>query len=45
MSQMVQTSSRAKRLREQLTQKQVTILMEAHNGLSAKLAAEAGFTA
>jgi phosphoenolpyruvate phosphomutase len=42
---MVQTSSRAKRLREQLTQKQVTILMEAHNGLSAKLAAEAGFTA
>ena len=45
MSQTVQTSSRAKRLREQLLQKQVTILMEAHNGLSAKLAAEAGFTA
>jgi phosphoenolpyruvate phosphomutase len=45
MSQTVQTSSRAKRLREQLTQKQVTVLMEAHNGLSAKLAAEAGFTA
>jgi len=45
MSQTVQTSSRAKRLREQLTQKQVSILMEAHNGLSAKLAAEAGFTA
>ncbi len=45
MSQTVLTSSRAKRLREQLLQKQTTILMEAHNGLSAKLAAEAGFTA
>jgi phosphoenolpyruvate phosphomutase len=45
MSQTVQTPSRAKRLREQLRQKQVTILMEAHNGLSAKLAAEAGFAA
>jgi phosphoenolpyruvate phosphomutase len=45
MSQAVQTSSRAKRLRDQLLQKQTTILMEAHNGLSAKLAAEAGFTA
>jgi phosphoenolpyruvate phosphomutase len=45
MSQTVQTSSRAKRLREQFLQRDVTILMEAHNGLSAKLAAEAGFTA
>jgi phosphoenolpyruvate phosphomutase len=45
MSQTVQTPSRAKRLREQLRQKQMTILMEAHNGLSAKLAAEAGFSA
>ncbi|MET0388186.1 MAG: phosphoenolpyruvate mutase [Polyangiales bacterium] len=45
MSHMVPTPSRAQRLREQMTRKQVTILMEAHNGLSAKLAAEAGFTA
>lgn len=45
MSHTVQTSSRAKRLRDQLLQKQTTILMEAHNGLSAKLAEEAGFTA
>src|SRR6476469_2492644 len=33
------------RLRQQLTSPEVTILMEAHNGLSAKLAAEAGFEA
>src|SRR5215471_10050929 len=45
MSATVQTSSRAKRLREQLLRKSTTILMEAHNGLSAKLAEEAGFTA
>ena len=37
--------SRAKRLRDQLISDQVTILMEAHNGLSAKLAEEAGFKA
>lgn len=37
--------SRAKRLRELLSRKETTILMEAHNGLSAKLAAEAGFEA
>jgi phosphoenolpyruvate phosphomutase len=37
--------SRAKRLRQMLASKEVAILMEAHNGLSAKLAAEAGFTA
>lgn len=37
--------SRARRLRELLTSKDVTILMEAHNGLSAKLAEEAGFPA
>ena len=34
---------KAKRLRELFTSKEVTILMEAHNGLSAKLAEEAGF--
>lgn len=37
--------SRAARLRRMLTGKDVAILMEAHNGLSAKLAAEAGFQA
>jgi phosphoenolpyruvate phosphomutase len=37
--------SRAKRLRSLLTSPDITILMEAHNGLSAKLAAEAGFPA
>ncbi len=45
MSQHVETPSRAKRLRTLLTSRDVTILMEAHNGLSAKLAAEAGFQA
>jgi phosphoenolpyruvate phosphomutase len=45
MSQTVQTRSRAKRLRELLSSRQVAILMEAHNGLSAKLAQEAGFQA
>jgi phosphoenolpyruvate phosphomutase len=39
------TASRAKRLRDQLLSKEPAILMEAHNGLSAKLAAEAGFEA
>ena len=37
--------SRAARLRRMLTGKEVAVLMEAHNGLSAKLAAEAGFRA
>ena len=37
--------SRSKRLRQLLYSKEVTILMEAHNGLSAKLAQEAGFEA
>jgi phosphoenolpyruvate phosphomutase len=37
--------SRAKRLRELLLSNRVTVLMEAHSGLSAKLAAEAGFEA
>jgi phosphoenolpyruvate phosphomutase len=40
-----QSSSRARRLRELLLSRQVTVLMEAHSGLSAKLAAEAGFEA
>jgi len=39
------TRSRAARLRELLTSPRTTILMEAHNGLSAKLAEEAGFEA
>ena len=39
------TASRAKRLRDQLLSNEPAILMEAHNGLSAKLAAEAGFEA
>ena len=39
------TASRAKRLRDLLLSKEPAILMEAHNGLSAKLAAEAGFEA
>ncbi len=37
--------TRAKRLRQLLFSKDVAILMEAHNGLSAKLAEEAGFQA
>jgi hypothetical protein len=37
--------SLAARLRQQLRSSELTILMEAHNGLSAKLAAEAGFEA
>src|SRR3982750_1958464 len=37
--------SPAKRLRQLLTSDQETILMEAHNALSAKIAAEAGFEA
>ncbi len=45
MSPQASSVSRAKRLRDLLTSKTTTILMEAHNGLSAKLAAEAGFEA
>ena len=37
--------SRSKRLRDLLHSNSVAVLMEAHNGLSAKLAAEAGFEA
>jgi phosphoenolpyruvate phosphomutase len=37
--------SRSKRLRDLLQSKSVVVLMEAHNGLSAKLAQEAGFKA
>lgn len=37
--------SRAKRLKELLLSDQAAVLMEAHNGLSAKLAEEAGFKA
>lgn len=39
------TPSRARQLKELLLSKDVTVLMEAHNGLSAKLAEEAGFPA
>jgi phosphoenolpyruvate phosphomutase len=39
------TGSRCRRLRDLLSSQAVTILMEAHNGLSAKLCAEAGFEA
>lgn len=39
------TVSRATRLRDLLTSSETCILMEAHNGLSAKLAQEAGFEA
>ena len=37
--------SRSKRLRDLLQSNSVVVLMEAHNGLSAKLAQEAGFEA
>jgi len=37
------SSQKAKRLREMLTGKKLSFLMEAHNGLSAKIAEEAGF--
>ena len=39
------TKSKASRLKELMTSDQVAILMEAHNGLTAKLATEAGFPA
>jgi phosphoenolpyruvate phosphomutase len=39
------TASRSRRLRELFTSPETTILMEAHDGLSAKLAQEAGFPA
>ncbi|MCA9670622.1 MAG: phosphoenolpyruvate mutase [Myxococcales bacterium] len=38
-------TTKSQRLMELLTSREVTILMEAHNGLSAKLACEAGFEA
>lgn len=41
----IPTPSRAKRLKTLLLRPEQTILMEAHNGLSAKLAEEAGFEA
>jgi len=45
MTQAQRAPSRARRLRDLLLSDQVAVLMEAHNGLSAKLAAEAGFKA
>ena len=42
---MTDASTRARRLRGMLCSDRTTVLMEAHNGLSAKLAAEAGFEA
>jgi phosphoenolpyruvate phosphomutase len=45
MSHSGKAVSRTKRLRQLLASKDTAILMEAHNGLSAKLAAEAGFQA
>ena len=38
-------STKTKRLKQMLTSKDVFVMMEAHNGLSAKLAQEAGFSA
>lgn len=37
--------SKTKRLKELFLSKEMTVLMEAHNGLTAKIAQEAGFTA
>jgi phosphoenolpyruvate phosphomutase len=45
MSDEARTSSRSKRLRDMFRSDRIAVLMEAHNGLSAKLAAEAGFEA
>ena len=45
MSDDARTNSRSKRLRNMFRSDRITVLMEAHNGLSAKLAAEAGFEA
>ena len=45
MSEVTSAPSLAKRLRTILSSDSVAVLMEAHNGLSAKLAAEAGFQA
>ena len=42
---MTTTPSLAKRLRTLLSSDSVAVFMEAHNGLSAKLAYEAGFEA
>ena len=38
-------STKTRRLKSMLTSKDAAVLMEAHNGLSAKLAQEAGFQA
>src|SRR5690349_24838238 len=45
MSEGSRAGSRAKRLRDMFRSDRIAVLMEAHNGLSAKLAAEAGFEA
>lgn len=45
MTATLAAPSRSKRLRDLLWSKSVVVLMEAHNGLSAKLAQEAGFEA
>lgn len=45
MSDEARTISRSKRLRDMFRSDRIAVLMEAHNGLSAKLAAEAGFEA
>src|SRR5688500_6082456 len=45
MSDEARTNSRSKRLRDMFRSDRIAVLMEAHNGLSAKLAAEAGFEA
>jgi|KBSSwiStaDraftv2_1062776.scaffolds.fasta_scaffold156130_1 phosphoenolpyruvate phosphomutase len=45
MTEAHSAPSRSKRLRDLLQSKSVSVLMEAHNGLSAKLAQEAGFEA
>jgi phosphoenolpyruvate phosphomutase len=45
MTKTLTAPSRSKRLRDLLLSESVVVLMEAHNGLSAKLAQEAGFEA
>ncbi|MFG1930084.1 phosphoenolpyruvate mutase [Mycobacterium sp. NPDC048908] len=45
MTQTLTAPSRSKRLRDLLLSRNAVVLMEAHNGLSAKLAQEAGFEA
>jgi phosphoenolpyruvate phosphomutase len=43
LSQSFSSSSKAGQLRHLLTNKQTNFIMEAHNGLSAKIVQEAGF--